>query len=166
MNIPLLRRKERLTFPIVRVDDRLLHGQVIVGWGQTLQLHPVILVSDRVAKDPALSATFRMLVPEEQKGGVITIAEAAERWKRGDFKNSKAMLVLEAPIDVLKLVRAGAPVKLATLGGLHFREEREELLPYVFLSEWDRTTLQELRNLGVRIQCQDLPTSKPIPYED
>jgi mannose/fructose/N-acetylgalactosamine-specific phosphotransferase system component IIB len=69
-------------------------------------------------------------------------------------------------VDALKLMRLGAPIKVLTLGGLHFREGREELLPYVFLSEWDRTTLQELLNLGVKIQCQDLPTSTPIPYEE
>jgi mannose/fructose/N-acetylgalactosamine-specific phosphotransferase system component IIB len=166
MNFALLRKKDRLMFPVVRVDDRLLHGQVIVGWGQSLGLRPVLLVSDRVAKDASLSRTFRQLIPEEQQGDIITLTEAAARWKRGDFKNSKALLVVETPVDALKLMRLGAPIKVLTLGGLHFREGREELLPYIFLSEWDRTTLQELRNLGVKIQCQDLPTTTPITYEE
>ncbi len=166
MNIPLLKKKDSLLFPVVRVDDRLLHGQVIVGWGQTLQLRPVLLVSDRVSRDPILTQTFRQLMPEEMRGDVVSLADAAARWKRGDFKDARALLVVEAPFDALKLLRLGAPLKTVTLGGLHFREGREELLPYIFLSEWDRTTLQELRNLGVKIQCQDLPTSKPIPYED
>jgi mannose PTS system EIIA component len=166
MNIPLFKKKDPLTFPAVRVDDRLLHGQVIVGWGQTLQLRPVLLVSDRVSRDPGLAATFRELVPSDMQGDVVSLAEAATRWKRGDFQNHRALLVVEAPFDALKLVRLGAPLKSLILGGLHFREGREELLPYLFLSEWDRTTLQELRHLGVKIQCQDLPTSKPIPYEE
>jgi mannose/fructose/N-acetylgalactosamine-specific phosphotransferase system component IIB len=166
MNFDLLRKKDRIVFPIVRVDDRLLHGQVIIGWGQTLELSPVLLVSDRVAKDESMVQMFRQLVPRELKGDVITLAEAAERWTRGDFKDTKAMLVVEAPVDALKLVKLGAPLKALTLGGLHFREGREELLPYLFLSEWDRTTLLELRNLGVKIQCQDIPATKPVPYED
>jgi mannose/fructose/N-acetylgalactosamine-specific phosphotransferase system component IIB len=165
MNFDLLRKKERLVFPIVRVDDRLLHGQVIIGWGQTLELAPVLLVSDRVVKDPAMVKMFRQLIPEELKGDVISLSDAAERWKRGDFKDQKPMLVVEAPVDALKLVRLGAPMKALTLGGLHFREGREELLPYLFLSEWDRTTLLELKNLGVKIRCQDLPSSKPVPFE-
>jgi mannose/fructose/N-acetylgalactosamine-specific phosphotransferase system component IIB len=166
MNFPLLRRKSRLVFPLVRVDDRLLHGQVIVGWGQTLQLCPVLLVSDRVSRDRSLSQTFHQLIPDEQKGEVISLTEAAQRWIRGDFKDTRAMLVVEAPVDALKLVRLGVPLKELILGGLHFREGRDEVLAYIYLSEWDRTTLQELMNLGVKIRCQDLPATKPIPYEE
>lgn len=164
MNLPLFRRKNGLIFPVVRVDDRLLHGQVVVGWGQTLGIAPLLLVSDRVVKDEQLSHTFRQLMPVEQRGEVVTVNDAAERWRRGEFKDARAMLVIETPVDALKMVRLGVPMKVLTLGGLHFREGRDEFLPYVFLSDWDRTTLQELRALGVRVQCQDLPTSKPIPY--
>ena len=166
MNIPWFRRKDTLVFPVVRVDDRLLHGQVVVGWGQTLTIAPLLLVSDRVAKDSELSQTFRGLVPPDLEGDILTVTEAAERWLRGEYKNKRAMLVIEAPVDALKMVRLGVPMKVLTLGGLHFREGREELLPYIFLSDWDRTTLQELRGLGVQIRCQDLPGSKPILYEE
>jgi mannose/fructose/N-acetylgalactosamine-specific phosphotransferase system component IIB len=164
MTLPWFRRGNSRLFPIVRVDDRLLHGQVVVGWAQALDIAPLLLVSDRVAKDEELSRTFRQLIPGEQRGDILTVNDAAERWLRGDFKGVRAMLVMETPVDVLKMVRLGVPVKVLTLGGLHFREGRDEFLPYVFLSDWDRTTLQELRALGVRIQCQDLPTGKPIPY--
>ncbi|RPH94888.1 PTS mannose/fructose/sorbose transporter subunit IIB [candidate division KSB1 bacterium] len=166
MKLPFFRGKDKIVFPIVRVDDRLLHGQVIVGWGQTLGLHPVLLVSDRIGKDSELAATFRQLVPEELRGDIVTVAEAAELWTRGDFKDARPLLVVETPVDALKMVRLGAPMKVLTIGGLHFREGRDEILPYVFLSDWDRTTLRELAGLGVRIQCQDLPASKPILYED
>jgi mannose/fructose/N-acetylgalactosamine-specific phosphotransferase system component IIB len=166
MNIPLLHRKDRFVFPMVRVDDRLLHGQVIIGWGQSLALHPVLLVSDRVAKDASLSNTFRQLIPGEQNGDVITLNDAAERWNRGDFKDSRALLVVETPVDALRMVRLGAAMKVLILGGLHFREGRDEVLPYVYLSDWDRTTLHELQELGVKIHSQDLPTSKPVPFED
>jgi mannose/fructose/N-acetylgalactosamine-specific phosphotransferase system component IIB len=164
MSLSWFRRKDGVIFPVVRVDDRLLHGQVVVGWGQTLGIAPLLLVSDRVVKDDQLSLTFRQLIPAAQRGEVITVSEAAERWRRGEFKNERAMLIVETPVDALKMVRLGVPMKVLTLGGLHFREGREEFLPYVFLSDWDRTTLQELRTLGVRVQCQDLPGSKPIPY--
>lgn len=166
MNLPLISKKNKLTFPIVRVDDRLLHGQVIVGWGQTLGLSPIVLASDRVCKDPALCRTYRELVPEELRAEVLPLAETADRWKNGDYKKARAMLIVESPVDVLKLVNFGAPVRTITLGGLHYREGREEFLPYIFLSDWESKTLSELRKLGIRIVCQDLPVSKPFPYEE
>lgn len=166
MKIKLPWTKERLVFPMVRVDDRLLHGQVIIGWGQMLGLHPVVLASDRVVKDTSLAQTFREIVPQELEGGVVTLAEAAERWVQGDFKDKHALIVVEAPVDALKLLNLGAPMKVLTLGGLHYREDRDELLPYIYLSDWDRTALDEIRKRGVKIICQDLPTAKPVNYEE
>jgi len=159
-------KKEKIVYPIVRIDDRLIHGQVIVGWGQALEINPLILASDRVIKDEALMQTYRSIVPAEMGSEVLSVQETAERWQRGDFEQKRALIVVEAPVDALKLVRLGAPLKQLTIGGLHFREERQELLPYVFLSEWDRTTLAELRKEGVKIRCQDVPTADPVVYEE
>lgn len=166
MKIKLPWTKDRLVFPMVRVDDRLLHGQVIIGWGQMLGLNPVLLASDRVVKEESLARTFRDLIPEELSGDVITLNDAAERWIRGDFKGQRALIVVETPVDALKLLQLGAPLKQLMLGGLHYREDREEILPYLFLSEWDRTNLDELRKRGVKIVCQDLPTARPVIYEE
>ncbi len=166
MNLKVPWKKDRLLFPIVRIDDRLIHGQVIVGWGQGLELSPVILASDRVVRDPALSRTIIELIPQEMNGEVLSLTETAERWLRGDWKGKRIMIVVEAPVDALKLIRLGAPLRRLTIGGLHFREERIEILPYVYLSDWDRTTLSEIRREGVKIQCQDIPTAKPVAYEE
>ncbi len=166
MNLKLPWKKEQNTYPIVRVDDRLIHGQVVVGWALPLNIDPLILSSDRVVRDPALSRTIADIIPSEMNGEILSLTETAERWRRGDFKAKRAMIVVEAPVDALKLVRLGAPIRQITLGGLHFREERTEILPYVFLSDWDRTTLSEIRREGVRIQCQDVPSATPVTYEE
>ena len=156
--------KFAIRFPLVRVDDRLLHGQVIVGWGQQLSLEHLILVSDRVKEDAAYTSAMTSLAPPELHAEIVSLAEAAQRWDSNEFAKRRTMLVLETTGDALKLHKQGAPLKLLTIGGLHFRESSEEFLPYVFLSRWDRVALDELTGLGVRVVCQDLPTTKPIPY--
>lgn len=166
MNLKLPWKKDKLTFPIVRVDDRLFHGQVIVGWGQSLGISPLVLASDRILKEPAMMRTMKELVPEEQNGDVLSIEEVAQRWAKGDYKESKAMIVVEAPVDALKLIKSGAPMKQLILGGLHYREDRHEILPYIYLSDWDYTTLAEIMKEGVKIVCQDLPTTAPVPFKE
>lgn len=160
----LLRRKKKLVFPLIRVDDRLLHGQVIVGWVQALRLNPVYLACDRILREPALADALRNSIPPGATGDIITLEAAAQMWSNGELKNSRPMIILEHPVDALKLVRLGVPMKILTLGGMHFREERMEFLPYIFISEWDRVTLREIRQAGVTIVCQDLPTTKPTPF--
>ena len=159
-------RKKNLSFPLVRVDDRLLHGQVIIGWGQALRLNRFIVASDRVLRNPVLAGTMRALIPPEMTGDVVSLETAGQQWSQGELNHGRLMIVLEHPVDALRLIRLNAPMKVLTLGGLHFREERVQYLPYIFLSEWDRAALREIRQAGVDIFCQDLPTTKPVPYND
>ncbi len=157
-------RKKGLTFPLVRVDDRLLHGQIVVGWAQALHLNQLVVASDRVVSDSVLAGTIRALIPSEMKGDVVKLQTAADEWRKGELNHSRSMILLEHPVDALKLIRLGAPMKVLTLGGMHFREDRREYLPYIYLSDWDEAALREIRQAGVAIFCQDLPATRPVPY--
>jgi PTS system mannose-specific IIB component len=164
MKLPFPWKKDKLQFPMVRVDDRLLHGQVIVGWGHQFELTRLIVASDRIKKDQTYVSALRSLVPSELEASVESLQTTAAHWREKHYDGERAMIVLESTGDVLKLLKAGAPLKQIMLGGLHFREGSEEFLPYIFLSRWDRVALKELMSHGVRIVCQDLPASKPTPY--
>jgi mannose/fructose/N-acetylgalactosamine-specific phosphotransferase system component IIB len=164
MKLSLPWKKDTLQFPLVRVDDRLLHGQVIVGWGHHLSLTQFVLASDRVKADAAYTSALSSLVPPDLEVSVETLADAASKWQQKEYKDGRIMIVLETTGDALKLVNSGAPLKQLMLGGIHFREGSEELLPYIFLSRWDRIALSELLSHGIRIVCQDLPATKPTPY--
>jgi len=164
MKLPIPWKKDKLQFPMVRIDDRLLHGQVIVGWGHQFELTRFIVASDRVKKDQAYVSALQSLVPPDMNATVESLQDTAENWSEKRYNGERMMIVLESTGDALKLFKAGAPLKQVTLGGLHFREESEEVLPYLFLSRWDRLALTELINNGVKIVCQDLPASKSTPY--
>ena len=158
-------QSKKLQFPLVRIDDRLLHGQVVVGWGQQLPLSRFVLASDRLGRDAAYNSALENLIPRDMSATALSLSEAAKRWKQEEFAGQGTMVVLESTGDALKLFKQGAPLKTLTLGGIHFREGSEEYLPYIFLSRWDRLALEELINNGVRVVCQDLPTTKPTPYK-
>lgn len=157
-------KKDKLQFPLVRVDDRLLHGQVIVGWGHQLSLTKLVLVSDRVKADPAYASALSSMVPPDLNVSIESLADAASNWNAKPSKEDRVMIVLESVGDALKLVKSGVPLKNLMLGGIHFREGSDEILPYIFLSRWDRIALKELQTHGVRIVCQDIPATKPTPY--
>lgn len=162
ISLPWLRKKA--VYPIVRIDDRLLHGQVVVGWGQQLGLEWIILASDRVAESPTMVAAMKAGAPLEIQADVFDLEETARRYSSGEFAAKKSMLVFESPGDLLKLIHKGVSMKQVHIGGLHFREGAEELLPYVFLSNWDRMALDEMTKRGIRVTCQDLPGNHPLVY--
>ncbi len=157
-------RRKKSDFPIVRIDDRLLHGQVVVGWASALGLERVILANDRVAADKSLSAAIKAGVSPDMQVDVIDFEQAVKDMINGEYTSQKSMLVLESPGDALRLLHKGVSLKKLHVGGLHFREGSEELLPYVFLSKWDRMALDEMVERGVRVSCQDIPSTTPVVY--
>ncbi len=156
--------RKKTDFPIIRIDDRLLHGQVVVGWANAMGLERLILANDRVVANKSLTAALRAGVPPEIKTDVVDLDQAVAGLTSGEYAAQKAMLVLESPGDVLKLIHKGVVLKSIHIGGLHFREGSDELLPYVFLSNWDRMALDEMIQRGVRISLQDLPSTTPVAY--
>ncbi len=157
-------KNKKNEFPIVRVDDRLLHGQVVVGWVAALALDRLIVANDRLISDKALCAALRAGVSADIRVDILELDGAVAGLSSGDFASSKSMLVLESPGDVLKLIHKGVTLKTVHIGGLHFREGSDELLPYVYLSNWDRMALDEMVERGVRVSCQDLPATTPVVY--
>ncbi|MBK6765801.1 MAG: PTS sugar transporter subunit IIB [bacterium] len=157
-------RRKKLAYPIVRIDDRLLHGQVVVGWANALGLDYLIVANDRVAENPGLVAALKAGAAEGTTVDVLPLEDAIPGLISGAYAQRKSMVVLESPGDALKLLHKGVTLKALHVGGLHFREGSEELLPYVFLSNWDRMALGEMLTRGVRITCQDLPSTSPVVY--
>jgi PTS system mannose-specific IIB component len=162
ISMPWNRKKSE--FPIIRIDDRLLHGQVVVGWAGALGLEWLILANDRVAENKSLTAAIKAGVQSDIRADVVTFDQAVASMMNGEYAQKKSMLVFESPGDALRLLHKGVQLKKLHIGGLHFREESDELLPYVFLSNWDRMALDEMLERGVRITCQDLPSTTPVAY--
>ena len=68
-----------MAIELFRIDDRLIHGQVVVGWGQPLDLTFIVLVDDEVASSEWEQELYRMGVPPEMDVHFHTVDEAAER---------------------------------------------------------------------------------------
>lgn len=144
--------------PLLRIDDRLIHGQVAFGWGQKLGLRRLILANDNAAEDASIREVYSSLIPPEIEGMVLSLKNTIEYVKRNPDCR-KVMVVVESPADALYLVKGGMAVEKAVIGGLHHCEGRRQILPYVFLNQTLERELMELKETGVALVCQDLPTS-------
>jgi PTS system mannose-specific IIB component/fructoselysine and glucoselysine-specific PTS system IIB component len=153
--------------PIVlyRVDDRLVHGQVVIGWGKPLAAGFIALVDDTVAASDWERDLYRMGVPPDIElifAGVADAVRLAPAW-RADPRNG---ILLTADVGTMCALADGAPpVSRVTLGGLHHRPGRRARLPYVYLTDEELTQLRALAARGTEVSAQDLPTSPPVPLE-
>ncbi|HET6577521.1 MAG TPA: PTS sugar transporter subunit IIB [Gemmatimonadales bacterium] len=151
--------------PIVlaRVDDRLMHGQVVIGWGRPLGVQLVVLVDEGVAASPWEQDLYRMAVPPGIELRFATVAEAAAHlaeWQAGPTRT----MLLTGDVDTMAALHRADPaiVHRINLGGIHHRPGRRERLPYVYLTDEELRTLEALQVSGADVTAQDLPTTAPV----
>jgi PTS system mannose-specific IIB component/fructoselysine and glucoselysine-specific PTS system IIB component len=154
--------------PIVlfRVDERLIHGQVVVGWGTQLRPDRYLVVDASVASSEWEQELYTLGVPEGIGVAFVTPSQAREElstWRESDLRS---VLLTRDLGSLLELAEEGVLAgEVVNLGGLHLRKGREEVLPYLFLDQADKEILRELANQGVEISAQDLPGSHKVTLE-
>jgi len=148
-----------MSVKLARIDDRLIHGQVILGWVPAVKPDRIVVANDRVAGSDWERKFYSSCVPPEVNVSFAGIEEAA-RQVRGDlFRDEGLIILLESARDALALVTRGVDLKEVNVGGLHYREGSVELLPFVFLTHEERTALRELVKRGVTLSAQDVPSN-------
>ena len=159
----LFRRfRPRYQFPLIRIDDRLIHGQVVLGWVEPLRIRSLVLAHDKVAVDDDLKDAIAQTVPSQIDFSVQTISETVSVVQRVK-ESTRLMVVAESPADVISMWEQGAAFTSITIGGLHFHNGRSQLLTYVYMSPGEIDLIDQMSNAGVEVICQDLPSSVPVP---
>jgi len=147
---------DKVYLPIIRVDDRLIHGQVVVGWGEKLQLQRMVLASDSVAWDEMLVELYSSLIPPEIEGAILPIKDTVNYLRSRPFSGMQ-MIVTENADDAVRLLEAGLKVSKVIIGGMHYIEGCKRLLSYVFVNQERVEALKKLMAFGIAVECQDLP---------
>ncbi len=155
--------------PIVlfRADERLIHGQVVVGWGARLQFERIVVVDDDLARSPWEQELYRLGVPPEIEVAFVTVEAARSSWGAWQAAPQRS-IVLVRDISTLRRLAAGSLLDgiEVNLGGIHHAPGRDRLLPYLFLSREERAQLEEVSAQGVTISARDLPGSRAVPLHD
>ncbi len=155
-----------MSIVLYRIDDRLIHGQVVVGWGQPLRVGFIVLVDDAVRASEWEQDLHRMGVPPQIEVVFASTAEAAQRLPEWEA-DPRPGIVLAGTIDALAALSSNSHrVKRINLGGIHHQPGRSERLRYVYLSDAEAAKLRALAAQGVEITAQDVPTARAVPLEE
>ena len=152
-----------MSIVLCRIDDRLVHGQVVIGWGRAMGIDLIVLVDDQVAASDWEQELYRMAVTPEIEVKFVTMADAAGQMPEWQ-SNGRRGLLLTGDLETMAALRASNPevVQRINLGGIHHRAGRRERLPFVYLTDQELRALQDLEAGGAVITAQDLPTTVPV----
>jgi mannose/fructose/N-acetylgalactosamine-specific phosphotransferase system component IIB len=144
-----------VSFLLYRIDDRLIHGQVVVGWGQPLDAKFIVLVDDAVATSDWEQELYRMGVPPHMDVHFVTVADAVSLIPKLQKDERPGILLTPDVATMHRLVEAGV-VESVNVGGIHHRPGREQKIRYVFLTAAEAVELEAMSK-SVRVFAQDLP---------
>jgi mannose/fructose/N-acetylgalactosamine-specific phosphotransferase system component IIB len=151
---------------LFRIDDRLVHGQVVVGWGQPLDIGFVVLVDDSVATSEWEQELYRMGVPPGMQLYFETVEDARERLFEHE-RDSRQGIVLTGDISSMaRLLEGMGAEREVNLGGLHQSAGRTQRLRYIFLGPQEEQELRQLAARGHRIIARDVPSARAVELED
>ncbi|MEQ1691958.1 MAG: PTS sugar transporter subunit IIB [Gemmatimonas sp.] len=152
---------------LYRIDDRLIHGQVVVGWGQPLELRFIVLVDDEVAASEWEQELYRMGVPPEMRVHFLAVDDAVAALP-GFQSDEHAGIVLVGDIGTMtRLVeRVAGTIRAVNVGGVHHSPGRTPRLRYVFLTAAEEEGLRAIERLGVEVTAQDVPSTRPVPLDE
>ena len=155
-----------MALELYRIDDRLIHGQVVVGWGQPLDLRFIVLVDDEVAASDWEQELYRMGVPPDMEVYFDTVTAAAENLSRYQDDERRGLL-LTGDIDTMtRLVDATGDIRRVNVGGIHHKPGRTQRLRYVFLNPAEEAQLRALESRGLEVSAQDVPAARPVPLDE
>ncbi|MFL5465929.1 MAG: PTS system mannose/fructose/N-acetylgalactosamine-transporter subunit IIB [Gemmatimonadaceae bacterium] len=155
-----------MAIQLYRIDDRLIHGQVVVGWGQPLNIRFLVLVDDLVASSDWEKELYRMAVPPEMEIYFADVSTAIRDHARY-ASDPRPGLLITGDIDSMnRLVRGVKAIGSVNLGGIHHRAGRSEKMRYVFLTPEEERHLRELEAAGVEVTAQDVPSAHPVPLSE
>ncbi len=151
-----------MSIDLVRIDDRLIHGQVCVAWGTCLLIDRIVLVNDDVAH----TEWKRSLYTEADAMGAAISVFDVEGFGRelaaGAWQGEKVIVVVGTPLDARLLLEHGLAVKSVNIGGMHHSEGKREVLPYVYVDDDDRRELLAIAAGGVALEARDVPQADPV----
>jgi mannose/fructose/N-acetylgalactosamine-specific phosphotransferase system component IIB len=146
---------------LVRIDDRLIHGQVIESWIPFLRADRICIVSDLAASDETQKALMALAVPEHVCLDICSVAEAAKLLENDSGKD-RILVIAPSPKEVLALLERGLRFEQVNVGGLHYSAGRVQLGKVVFISEEDRGALRQILGRGIAVEGRGVPSDEPM----
>lgn len=151
---------------LVRVDFRLMHGQVIANWMNQVDANAIMIINDKLANDPFMGNVYKMAAPKGVKVNIYSLATALEKIKSDKYMETRDLIVIFKSVsDATNAYDAGFPMKSLQIGGLGSGPDRVQITNQIYLNDSDFNLLMGLKGKGVNVYLQAVPKESEYSIE-
>lgn len=147
---------------LARIDDRLIHGQVVTVWSKEAKAERIIVCSDEVAMDEIRRNLLVQVAPPGIKVNVLGVDKAIRVYHNPKYANDHVFYLFTCPRDVLTMVEGGVDIKSVNIGGMAFREGKKQITKAVSVDDSDRLAFEKLNELGIELEIRSVATDSKL----
>lgn len=144
-----------------RIDDRLIHGQVVAAWLHAYsKVQHILVIDDKTRQDPFMQEMFSLLVPTGISIEIRSVEEAIEKLRVGLDKPT--MIIVKVPQTIKSLIDAGIDINFVNIGGMGMTPGRKKFFQNVSSSPEENEILKQLIAKGIKVEIQIIPAQKKV----
>ncbi|MFA6583319.1 MAG: PTS sugar transporter subunit IIB [Elusimicrobiaceae bacterium] len=150
----------------VRIDDRLIHGQVVEGWIPYLDVNEVVVINEDAAQDEIRKTLMRLSLPDEIGLEIMDAKEGALYLNKNASSAKRTLVLLASPEEAVNLIKNGYKPGSINVGGMHYSVGRTQIGRAVFLDDENIKCLKAIAENGVKLEGRGVPSDSARNFLD
>ncbi len=150
----------------IRIDDRLIHGQVANVWCTGLGIDRIIVPNDAVAENEVQKSALRMSTPKGINTSLISVQKTIDNLLADKYGDQKLLIIVNNPADIKRLIDGGIAITSFNIGNMSKRENATQITKSVSITPEEEKCISKMIKRGVKVTAQMLPDSKLYMVED
>lgn len=150
---------------LARVDNRLVHGQIVVYWSKEVNPQRIAIIDEDVAKDDTMKMIYKLAAPKSYKLSILPPQKFVANLQAGKYGDERILVLFQSVEGAYKAVQAGLEIDSLQLGNCPRKDNTFGACDYIFLTENDYGMLKELNDKGLPIYMQNIPSDRKQRFE-
>jgi len=151
-----------MNISLLRIDDRLIHGQVATSWAKAVKCEAIFAISDEVAEDALRRELLLQIAPAHLKAYVIPVEKAIKVYHNPKYAGKNILWLVTKPADVVRLVEGGVKIDKVNVGGMTYKDGNKQLSDAVTVGKADVEAFKKLLDLGIDLSMQKVASNARV----
>lgn len=151
---------------LIRIDDRLIHGEVMTGWVKTTQANRIVIIDDFVSQDAFMKNVLEMVAPPDIEVDVYSIKQAESELMKDSPSGERTIVLVKSPLTLKTFVEKGELTREIIVGGMGIEPGRKTTLyRNISASKEELEAFKELVSRGIKVFIQVVPSDRKVGIE-
>ena len=151
---------------MIRIDDRLIHGQIVTAWAKAIQATKIWIVDDDVDKDDFIKGVMQMVAPTDRELVITGLGQMPTLLQKFDNEPGNVLILVKYPFVAKEIFKASPKLKALNIGGIGAGPGRKKLFKNISASSAEKETIKEIQDMGVDVYFQVTPDEKRTTFSE